>query len=146
MIHYIKRNPDVGVLLLRLFVSVRLLYGVLDNITNWSRMLEFKDFLQLFHFPMPLVSAVVSVYAQAIAAVLIGVGWKIRWAAVLMIINFAVAVLVVHRGQSFEQMTPPLALLFSSTLFLFAGAGRYSADREPLGSFRHHGNGSYKSA
>jgi putative oxidoreductase len=144
--HFFKRHPDVGVLVLRLFVSVRLLYGVLDNITSWSRMLEFKDFLQLFHFPMPLVSAVVSVYAQAIAAVLIGVGWKIRWAAVLMIVNFAVALMVVHRGQSFEQLTPPLALLFTNILFLFTGAGRYSADLEPLGSFTHYGSGSCKSA
>ena len=143
---FFKRNQDVGVLLLRLFISLRLLYGVLDNITNWGRMLEFRDFLQLFHFPMPLVSAVVSVYAQAIAGLMIGVGWKVRWAAVLMIINFAVAVLVVHRGQPFEQMTPPLALLFTSVLFLFTGAGRYSADREPLGNVTRYGSGSYKSA
>ena len=143
---FFKRQPDVGVLLLRLFVSVRLLYGVLDNIMSWNRMLEFRDFLQLFHFPMPLVSAMVSVYAQAIAAVLIGVGWKIRWAAVLMIVNFTIAVVVVHRDQSFEQMTPPLALLFSSVLFLFTGAGRFSADREPLNMLTGPGSESYKSA
>jgi putative oxidoreductase len=141
---FFKKHPDVGILLLRLFVSVRLLYGVLDNIISWNHMQEFKAFLQLFHFPMPLVSAVVSVYAQAFAAVLIGVGWKIRWAAALMVINFAIALGMVHRGQSLEQMTPALALLFCSFLFLFTGAGRYSVDREPIGATTGRGSVSYK--
>ena len=129
-------NRDIGVLLLRLFIGARLIYGVLDNVLHWDRMLEFKTFLQQFHFPFPLVSAVVSVYAQLIAGVLILIGWKIRWAAIVMIINFLVAIFMVHRGQTFEEMTPPLAMLFSNILFFFTGAGKYSLDREPLVSRR----------
>jgi putative oxidoreductase len=132
MFRFFKTRKDVGLLLMRVFIGGRLLYGVLDNVFSWSRMQEFRDFLQLFHFPMPLVSAVVSVYAQATAGVLILIGWKIRWAALLMIVNFLVALLVVHRGQTVEQMTPALAMMAGSLLFLFTGAGRYSADREPL--------------
>lgn len=132
MFSFFKNHKDVGVLLLRIFIGTRLLYGVLDNIFSWSHMLEFKAFLQLFHFPMPLVSAIVSVYAQALAGVLIIAGWKIRGAALIMIFNFIVALLMVHRGQTIEQMTPPLAMLFGNLLFLFTGAGRYALDREPL--------------
>lgn len=99
-------------------------------------MIEFKDFLQQFHFPLPLVSAIVSVYAQLIAGILILVGWKIRWAAAVMIINFLVAIFMVHRNQSFEEMTAPLAMLFSNLLFFFTGAGKYSVDREPLAARR----------
>lgn len=130
------KNKDIGILLLRLFIGVRLIYGVQDNILDWDRMIEFKDFLQQFHFPFPLVSAVVSVYAQFIAGLLILIGWKIRWAAVLMIINFLVALVMVHRGQTFEQITPPLAIFFCGLLFLFTGAGRYSLDKEPLVSLK----------
>lgn len=132
MFAFFKHHKDTGVLLLRLFVGFRLLYGVADNIFDWKRMLEFRDFLQLFHFPMPLVSAIVSVYAQAIAGFLILIGWKIRWAALLMIFNFSVALVMVHRSQTVEQMTPALAMLFGCLLFLFTGAGKLSLDREPL--------------
>ena len=132
MFSFFKNHKDVGVLLLRIFIGTRLLYGVLDNIFSWSHMLQFKAFLQLFHFPMPLVSAIVSVYAQALCGVLIITGWKIRGAALVMIFNFIVALLMVHRGQTIEQMTPALAMLFGNLLFLFTGAGRYALDREPL--------------
>lgn len=132
MFGFFKNHKDIGILLLRIFIGGRLLYGVVDNIFNWSRMLEFKEFLQLFHFPMPLLSAIVSVYAQAIAGILILIGWKIRWAALVMIVNFIVALVMVHRDQTIEQSTPALAMLFSNLLFLFTGAGKYSPDREPL--------------
>ncbi len=91
-------------------------------------MLAFRNFLEAFHFPFPLVSAVVSVYAQLIASVMILVGWKIRYAALLMIVNFFVALVVVHVGQTFEEMTPALAMLFLNILFLFTGAGKHSLD------------------
>ena len=131
-----KYNKDIGILLLRIFIGVRLVYGVLDNMLHWERMIEFKDFLQQFHFPLPLVSAIVSVYAQLIAGILILIGWKIRWAAALMVINFLVAIFMVHRNQSFEEMTTPLAMLFSNLLFFFTGAGKYSVDRESLAARR----------
>lgn len=126
---WLDRNKDVGILLLRLFAGVRLVYGVIDNVLSWKHMLLFRDFLQQFHFPAPLLSAIVSVYAQLLAGLMFAVGWKIRYAAILMIINFLVAIFMVHWGQTFEQMTPALALLFISILFLFYGPGKYSLDR-----------------
>lgn len=70
----LDRNKDIGVLLLRLFIGVRLIYGVQDNIFNWDKMLEFEGFLSSYKFRLPLVSAIVSVYTQAIAGVMILVG------------------------------------------------------------------------
>ncbi len=132
----IWKNKDIGIIFLRLFIGIRLIYGTVDNVLDWDRMIEFKDFLQQFHFPFPLVSGIVSVYAQLIAGLLILIGWKIRWVAVVMIINFLVALIMVHRGQTFEQMTPALAILFSNLLFFFTGAGKYSLDKEPLSSLK----------
>jgi putative oxidoreductase len=126
---WFHKNSDIGVLLLRLFTGIRLLYGVLDNVVSWSHMLKFRDFLQQFQFPFPLLSAILSVYCQLLAGILFVVGFKIRMAAILMIVNFLVAVCVVHWGQPLEAMTPPLFILFVSILFLFQGAGRYSVDQ-----------------
>jgi putative oxidoreductase len=121
-------RKDIGVLLLRLFVGVRLIYGVIDNVTSWEHTIKFRDFLQQFNFPLPLVAAIVSVYAQLLAGVMFILGWKIRFAAILMIINFLIAILMVHWGEKLEPMTPALAILFISILFFFQGAGKYSLE------------------
>ncbi|HEV7333541.1 MAG TPA: DoxX family protein [Flavisolibacter sp.] len=123
------KNTDAGILLLRLFVGVRLIYGVQDNILHWSHMKTFEAFLAAHHFPLPIVSAIVSVYAQAIAGVLFIIGWQVRWAALFMIINFSVALIMVHWGQTFEQMTTVLFMLVSSLVLLLSGAGRYSLQK-----------------
>jgi putative oxidoreductase len=129
---WLNRNKDVGVLLLRLFIAVWLIYGVQDNILHWDRMLEFSKFLSTFNFPLPLVSAIISVYAQAVAAVMILIGWKIRFAAILMIINFLVALIMVHRTHPFDAMIPALSIIACCALFFFQGAGRFSVDKEKL--------------
>lgn len=130
-----KMNKDVGIFLFRLFIGFRLLYGVVDNILVWEHMLEFESFLHAHHFPFPRLAAIISVLALAISSLMIIIGYKIRWASVFMIIYFTVALLV-HRGQSVEEMTPALAMFFAAVLFLFLGAGRYSLQKEPLVVFR----------
>jgi putative oxidoreductase len=132
MIPFFSKHKDIGLLIFRLFIGIRLLYGVIDNILHWDRMLEFESFLKAYHFPYPLISAIVSVYMQALAGIMIIVGYKIRWAAFVMLINFTIALFMVHKGQTFEEMTSVLSMLFSSLLFLFTGSGKYGLDREPL--------------
>jgi putative oxidoreductase len=123
---WLEKNKDIGVLLLRIFIGLRLIYGVQDNILSWSRMLEFRDFLQKFHFPFPIIAAVISVYAQFVTAVMILIGWNTRYAAIILVINFMVAWVMVDRHSSIEEMTPALTMLFCSLLFLFQGAGKFS--------------------
>lgn len=121
-----EKNTDAGLLLLRLFLGVRLIYGVQDNIFHWHHMKTFESFLADHQFPIPLVSAIVSVYAQAFAGVLFIAGWQVRWAALFMVIHFIIALVMVHWGQTFEQMTTVLFMLVSSLVLFVAGAGRYS--------------------
>ena len=133
LVNRFAQYKSLGVLILRLFIGIRLIYGVMDNVFNWHHMLLFRDFLEQFQFPFPLVSAVVSVYAQFCAGIMIILGWKIRWAAILMIINFLVALFTVHRTDSFEQMTTVLCIIFIHVLFLFVGPGKYAVEREAVG-------------
>ena len=139
MKYWLKSNRDIGPLLLRLFIGTRLLYGVVDNIVSWEKMEEFAVFLETFHFPFPLLSAIVSVYAQAIAGVLYIIGYQTRWAALAMVINFGIAFIMVHWGQPYDQLTAVLSMLFISILFLFTGAGKYSLDRRFSGSYTLRG-------
>jgi putative oxidoreductase len=123
--HIFEPHKEVGILFLRLFIGARLLYGVLDNVFSWARMVEFSHFLAAQGLPMPLASAIVSMFAQLIAGLMILTGFRIRWAAALMILNFIVAVSVhIKMGDSVEGMTPALAMLFGSAVLLFLGAGK----------------------
>ena len=126
---WLDQNKDVGVLLLRAFVGLRLIYGVTDNVISWEHMKAFEGFLAANSFPLPLISAVLSVYAQLICGLMILIGFHIRIAAFIMVINFLIALVMVHRTDTVEGMTPALAMLFSSLLFLFYGAGKIAVGR-----------------
>ena len=125
-----KLNVDIGILVLRVFIGSRLLYGVIDNILSWEKMMEFSGFLQNFDFPFPTVSAVVSVSFQFLASISILLGFHLRVFALIMILNFIVALLFVHLPikDSVESMTPALAILFSCITLLFTGAQKFSLD------------------
>ena len=126
----IKNNHNIGILLLRIFLGIRLIYGVIDNIISWEKMVEFSSFLESFNFPLPIISAITSVSIQCVAGISILVGFKTRLASILLIINFIIAVLFVHiiSHDSIEGMTPALAMLFGSMTLFFTGAGKYSFD------------------
>lgn len=123
-------NPGIGILVLRIFIGGRLFYGVFDNVVSWDAMLEFAHFLEQFNFPLPELSAFISVYLQFITALFILVGFKIRMASILMITNFIIAILFVHikSNDNIENMTPALAMLFGCLTLLFTGAGKISLD------------------
>lgn len=91
----------------------------------------FKDFLAANNFPVPLFSAYLSVYVQLICGLLLLAGWKTKWASLLLVINFLVALLMVHipKGDSFEAMTPALALLFMCACLFFTGPGKFSIEK-----------------
>lgn len=118
-----------GALFIRLLVGFHLMYGTEDNVFSYERMLEFKDFLEEKGVPFPLVAAHVSVYAQFIAGALYIIGWQVRGAALLMVINFIAAIIIVHIGDSYQGTFPALVMLFSSLFLLLYGAGKPSIDQ-----------------
>lgn len=115
--------------MLRLTIAGILIYGTLDNVLSTERMLEFRDFLATNGFPLPQASAYGSVYAQFICGLLILVGLLTRWAALVMVVNFIVALAMVHIGLPFNINMAPLLMLAGSVFLLFYGAGPLSLDR-----------------
>ena len=113
-------------LFIRIPVGFHLIYGTQDNIFSWERMLEFQDFLAASGFPVPLICAIVSVYAQFICGILYLLGYKIQWAAIVMIINFTVAIIGVHLGDSYPASFPAIMMLCASMFLLLNGAGKFS--------------------
>lgn len=127
---FLESNKYMGIFLLRIFIGSRLFYGVIDNILSWDKMIEFSDFLNANSFPIPILSAVISVYVQFIGSILILVGFKIRIASFILVINFLVAIIFFHFkiNDTIEGMTPALAMLFGCLTFIFMGSEKISLD------------------
>lgn len=127
---FFEARKQIGILLLRVFIGARLIYGVVDNIISWDQMIEFSHFLASHHFPLPIISAVISVYVQFFCGILLLIGFKTRIAAFVLVFNFLVAIFAVHisAGDSVEGTTPALAMLFGSLTLLFTGAEKLSLD------------------
>jgi putative oxidoreductase len=125
---YFHSRRDYGAIFIRLVAGFHLLYGVMDNVVSWERMLEFRDFLAANGFPFPLQSAVVSVYAQFLCGICFILGLLTRFAASIMIINFLCA-LTIHVNGTYPQAFPAIAMLAASCFLLFHGSGKLSVDR-----------------
>ena len=127
---YLDSHKSFGILILRVFISSRLLYGVIDNILSWEQMMEFSKFLEANNFPFPIIAAVASVYIQFFGAIMILVGFKLRLASFVLTTNFMVALIFVHvmANDSIEGMTPALAMFFGCLTLLFTGADKISLE------------------
>ena len=128
LIDFFRKYSSYGVIFLRVAIGVFIIYGVQDNIFHWDRMLEFRDFLEAHGMPFPLFAAHLSVYVQFLCGLMLLIGAAVRLAGLLMILNFTVAILLVHIGQSFPEYYPAAQLLAVGFFFLFNGAGPVSLD------------------
>ena len=126
-------GADFAPLALRLFTGTFLVYMSQDNVFSAERMAEFTGFLTQFGFPAPQVMAPLSVYAQFVAGIALLAGFMTRIAAAVMIVNFLVALAMVHPSLPFREALDPTAMLASSIALLLLGGGRWSLDRLMLG-------------
>lgn len=124
----LARYTDWSLLLLRLVTGAFLMWGTQDNIRSAEQMAEFVGFLRHFGFIWPEVMAPLSVWAQFLCGGLILVGALTRWAGLVMVFNFIVAMAMVHLNDEFRAMWPALALIIICLHLAFAGGGRWSVD------------------
>ncbi|MDQ3205969.1 MAG: DoxX family protein [Pseudomonadota bacterium] len=124
----LDRLSDTTLMMLRVLTGAFLIYGTLDNVFSGERMQEFIVFLTLHGFPWPRLMAPLSVYAQFLGGVLLVFGLLTRWAGVVVAINFAVAVVMVHWEQDFRSWWPAIVLVFLGLHFAARGGGRLALD------------------
>ena len=122
VLNFLESNNKYSEVFIRAIIGFHLIYGTQDNVFSWERMLEFCEFLTNFGFPIPLVSAVVSVYAQFICGILFIIGFQVRIVAVIMIFNFTIALIMVHTGDTYPGAFPAIMMLMGSLYLLFNGS------------------------
>lgn len=127
--NFFEEKSAYGEIFIRLIIGFHLVYGTQDNVFSWERMIEFSEFLANFGFPLPLVSAIVSVYAQFICGIMFILGYQVRIAALVMVFNFAVAIIMVHLGDSYPGTFPAIMMLAGSLYLLFNGSKVLSIEK-----------------
>jgi putative oxidoreductase len=128
LLNPLERFGDVGLLLLRLVTGAFLIYQSHDNILSAARMAEFEKFLAQFGFAYPHVMAPLCVWAQFLCGIAFVIGLLTRWAGLVTIVVFVIAVYMVHWPQDFPGWWPALILVFLGLTFATVGPGRYSMD------------------
>lgn len=121
-----QRTTDFGLLILRVFggLALALAHG-------WGKVPpkpRFVGMLGGMGLPAPEFFAWLVMLAEFGGGLLIALGLLTRPAALLVIGNFTVVVLLAHAGDPFGERELPLFFLVIALTLLFTGAGRYSVD------------------
>jgi putative oxidoreductase len=91
-------------------------------------MAEFVEFLRKSGFPSPELLAPLSVYVQFLVGLAFALGIFTRWAGILCIANFVVAIVMVDRFGGMRAVFPSGCLVFIGLYLATYGAGRFSLD------------------
>ena len=122
------RSTSAGLLVLRVFVGLPIFikHGI-EKLTGYSTMVP--------HFPDPIhigahASLAFALVADGVCSLCFVLGLAARPAAVVSLINLAVAFLLVHHAAFLSNDHAELVLLYIGGVLalLIAGPGRYSAD------------------
>jgi putative oxidoreductase len=124
--NYTENSFNLAALLLRLAFGVLICvdHG-LTKLTHFSTMAgSFPDPLHVGH----KISLVLVIFAEVFCALLLVLGLFTRFAALVLVINLAVAAFMVHSGQPLSVHEPAFTYLAAFAAILLVGPGRISVD------------------
>lgn len=127
-LHRAERFGDYALLAMRIMVGAFLIWGVWDNIASADRMREFVEFLTKFRFPAPELMARLSVWVQFLVGASFVTGLLTRWAGILCMVNFIVAIAMVDRFAGVRGAFASACLIAIGLYLATYGAGRFSLD------------------
>jgi len=118
---------DIGLALLRILPSAFLLT---HGIPKFQKMIggnfEFGDPIGIGAAP----TLFLAVIAEFVCPILIILGFKTRWAAILPAITMLVAGFIVHAADPFGKKEKALLFLVIFVAIILLGPGKYSIDRK----------------
>lgn len=123
-----KKNIDIGLLVLRIGMSVLMLthgFPKLMKLVGGN--------LAVVGDPIGvggLVSTILVILGEVIAPVLILIGLKSRFAAIISATTMGVAAFIVHNGDLLAQKEKALLFLTGFLAIALMGAGKFSVDKK----------------
>jgi putative oxidoreductase len=128
LLNFIPRSPDLGLLVLRLWLgaSMLMLHGM-------TKIKNFDDLSGKFADPFgigPKASLGLAIFSEAVCSVLLILGLFTRFAAIALIVTMAVAFFIAHKGVLSGPKSGELAFIYLAgyVVLLLAGPGRFALD------------------
>ncbi|MEQ1722103.1 MAG: DoxX family protein [Pseudobdellovibrio sp.] len=119
-------NPDLGSLILRLFVGISMAFA--HGLGKIPPSQQLVDGVTGMGFPLPEFFAWAAALSEFAGGILIVAGLFTRHAAIFLGITMAVAAFKVHGADPFQVKELAFFYLFACLTLLFQGAGRFSLD------------------
>ncbi len=111
---------------------LRLVFGLLLCINHgFDKLLHFSKLEYTFPDPFHIGhrwTLVCCIFAEVFCSLLLTLGLFTRIAALVLVINMAVAAFIIHKGQSLAIHEPALLYLSAFFAVLMVGPGRVSVD------------------
>jgi putative oxidoreductase len=127
-------SANLALLILRLWIGIQmLLVHGMDKLVNFKTAAhDFPDPLGVGH----TASLALAVFAEVICSALIALGLLTRFAALVLVINMAVAFISVHKLALTGAHNGELAFLYllAYIILFVAGPGRVSMDKTLFGN------------
>lgn len=121
---------DLAILILRIGASILILTH------GFPKLMMIIDGNMAFGDPIglgPATSLVLVTFAEFFCAVFILIGFGTRLAAIPLIINTIVIVLIAHADDPFSNKEKGLLFMVMFVVLFFTGAGRFSLDEKYFG-------------
>lgn len=121
-------DPNAGLVILRVFVGFAMLY-----LHGWAKMFgggleQVTGFVASLGIPAPATMAFLSAAAESFGAILLALGLLTRPAALILVLNMTVAVIMAHGSDGFAGQELGWLYLVPALFFVLKGAGRWSLD------------------
>ncbi len=126
----LARFKQYAPICIRFIFFLYLILAVKAQVYLPSNVEKFSENLGGMGFPFPLFFAYLASWSVFIAYILVTLGWKVRLAAVPLVIYFSVAVFVYHvpAAHGISKTMPATVMLAMSLFLLLNGAGKLSID------------------
>lgn len=123
-----KRNIDLGLLILRVGLSVMLLTHGIPKFMDFigGNMAIVGDPIKLGG----LITSILVLIAEVVAPILVLIGLKTRMASIPVIITMAVAFFMIHGNDPFHVKEKAMLFLVGFLAIAIMGAGKISMDRK----------------
>lgn len=120
-------NPDLGLLIFRLFIGLTMAFSHgLGKIPPSEQLIAGVAGMG---FPLPILFAWSASLSEFLGGLMIATGLYTRWASAFLGFTMAVAAFVAHAADPFGKKEMALLYFFACILLLFQGGGKFSLDR-----------------
>lgn len=125
-----KKIPQYAPFFLRIIFGIYLYLALKAGVYKPELIDKYGENLAKLGIPAGNILAYISTFSMLICYTLLLVGFKARWAAFPVIINFIVAIIYGHviPGHTVSQALPATVLLVLGIYVLMSGPGKPSVD------------------